>query len=291
MDIDKILRTTKEAAKRVGEVAKNVVTVGGYSALNESVAAYEVQFKKHRDSERDFETANRGFRSQVESLGLETTECMTVLRATQDFVERLSYSEFSSNLPNSPVFEAPDLRTVTATLSQFDAAKAAAAGAGLGLAASTGAWVLVAHLGMASTGAAISGLAGIAAHNAILAWFGGGALAAGGGGMMLGGLAIGAIVLIPIVGYSVYKSYKEGARIDAERGKVEKTAATNLENANKLLQLKDSAEKLQAEINNKREVFTMQFEELRREALRVAERTAALANEFAESLAGTPQHN
>jgi hypothetical protein len=280
--VEQLWEKMKETAKNVGEVAMNVVTVGGYSALQESIAAYDAQLERHRESVNSFETANSGFRSAVESLGTETTECMTLLKASQEFVQRLSYSQFLSKLPNLPVFDTPDLSRVAATLARFDAAINAGVGAGLGLAASTGAWVLVAHLGAASTGAAISGLAGIAAHNAILAWFGGGALAAGGGGMFLGSLAIGALALLPMVGYSTYKSYKEATRIDDERKIVANSAVANCENANKLLCLRDSAEILRAEIVKKRAAFTAQFETLRTEALQLAERTAALANEFAE---------
>jgi uncharacterized membrane protein YebE (DUF533 family) len=281
--IESVWQKAKETAKKAGEVAKNVITVGGYSALQESIAAYDAQLERHRESVNAFETANSAFRSAVESLGTETTECMTLLRASQEFVQRLSYAQFSSKLPNLPVFDTPDLSRVTATLARFDAGINAGVGAGLGLAASTGAWVLVAHLGVASTGAAISGLAGIAAHNAILAWFGGGALAAGGGGMLLGSLAIGALVLLPMVGYSTYKSYKEATRIDNERKTVGDSATTNCENADKLLCLRDSAESLRAEIVKKRITFTTQFETLRTEALHLAEKAAVLANEFAES--------
>jgi uncharacterized membrane protein YebE (DUF533 family) len=95
----------------------------------------------------------------------------------------------------------------------------------IGVAASTGAWILVAHLGTASTGAAIAGLSGAAAHSAILAWFGGGALAAGGGGMALGTFAIGGLVALPLIAFSAYKSYKEASRIDDERKKVEEANA------------------------------------------------------------------
>jgi hypothetical protein len=279
---EQLWRKTKEVAKKVGEVATNVITVGGYSALQESIAAYDTQLEKHRESVNSFETANCGFRSAVESLGTETTECMTLLKASREFVQRLSYSQFSSKLPNFPVFDTPDLNRVTATLARCDAAINAGVGAGLGLAASTGAWVLVAHLGTASTGAAISGLAGIAAHNAILAWLGGGALAAGGGGMFLGSLAIGALALLPMIGYSTYKSYKEATRIDDERKIVENSGLANCENANKLLCLRNSAEMLQAEFVKERAAFTSQFEKLRIEALHLAERAATLANEFAE---------
>ncbi|AVI91336.1 hypothetical protein CW753_18200 [Klebsiella pneumoniae] len=56
-----------------------------------------------------------------------------------------------------------------------------------------GAWALVSAIGTASTGTAIGTLSGVAATNATLAWFGGGAVAAGGAGMsggMLGKVRI-----------------------------------------------------------------------------------------------------
>jgi hypothetical protein len=71
-------------------------------------------------------------------------------------------------------------------------------------------------LGTASTGTAISGLSGIAAHNATLAWLGGGSLAAGGGGMALGGLVLGGITLVPTLLLSGFRLAKgEKALSDA----------------------------------------------------------------------------
>jgi hypothetical protein len=71
-----------------------------------------------------------------------------------------------------------------------------------------GAGGLATTFGVASTGTAISGLAGVAATNATLAWLGGGSLAAGGMGMA-GGMAVlgGAIAgpVIAIVGFSAAK--------------------------------------------------------------------------------------
>lgn len=54
-------------------------------------------------------------------------------------------------------------------------------------------------IGTASTGTAISSLSGAAYTNALLAWFGGGAVAAGGGGMALGTMVLGGIVAGPAV--------------------------------------------------------------------------------------------
>ncbi len=71
--------------------------------------------------------------------------------------------------------------------------KAVVAGAAAGQAA-TG---FATSVGVAGTGAAISGLSGAAAWNATLAWLGGGSLAAGGGGMALGTVVLGGITVAP----------------------------------------------------------------------------------------------
>ena len=72
--------------------------------------------------------------------------------------------------------------------------------------------------GVASTGAAISGLSGVAAESAALAFLGGGSLAAGGGGMALGALALNAAIMGPalLVGGFVTKSQGTRAVTKAE---------------------------------------------------------------------------
>lgn len=67
----------------------------------------------------------------------------------------------------------------------------AAAGTGVGVTAVAG------TVGVASTGAAISGLSGVAAESAMLAWLGGGSLASGGGGMALGATALNVVTIGP----------------------------------------------------------------------------------------------
>lgn len=68
-----------------------------------------------------------------------------------------------------------------------------------GVSAGIGTYAAVGLLGTASTGTAISGLSGIAAHNATLAFLGGGSLAAGGGGMALGTAILGGIYVAPVL--------------------------------------------------------------------------------------------
>jgi hypothetical protein len=79
---------------------------------------------------------------------------------------------------------------------------AAGAGAGAGITAAASSF------GVASTGAAISGLTGAAAESATLALLGGGSLASGGGGMALGATALNCVTIGPalLVGGLVAKS-------------------------------------------------------------------------------------
>ena len=84
-------------------------------------------------------------------------------------------------------------------------------GALAGAAFTSGAIGFAMAVGTASTGTAISGLTGVAATNAALAWLGGGAVAAGGGGMAVGAAVLtgGAIVVVAAVGFGVNWVAKE----------------------------------------------------------------------------------
>lgn len=84
----------------------------------------------------------------------------------------------------------------------FNASELVSGGAvslGAGALAGFGAFGGAAALGTASTGTAIGALSGIAAQNATLAWFGGGALSAGGAGMAGGVMVLGGLVTAPIL--------------------------------------------------------------------------------------------
>jgi hypothetical protein len=71
-----------------------------------------------------------------------------------------------------------------------------------GMAAGQAATTLATTVGVAGTGAAISGLSGAAAWNATLAWLGGGSLVSGGGGMALGTVVLGGITVGPALAVS-----------------------------------------------------------------------------------------
>ena len=119
-----------------------------------------------------------------------------------------------------------------------------AGAAGLAYVGATGTAVAV---GTASTGTAIASLSGVAARNAILAWFGGGSLAAGGGGMALGSIVLGGFVVAPALmfGGMVLNKYSEEklaeakayeAKIEAELSKL-RIIRNNINHSKKWLKI------------------------------------------------------
>ncbi|MBD0421197.1 hypothetical protein H0H10_18905 [Streptomyces sp. TRM S81-3] len=99
----------------------------------------------------------------------------------------------------------------------------AAAGAGAGAEVAAAA----SSFGVASTGAAISGLTGAAAESATLAFLGGGALASGGGGMALGAAALNFVTFGPalLVGGLVFKGQGQKAIARAREREAEVAVA------------------------------------------------------------------
>lgn len=89
-------------------------------------------------------------------------------------------------------------------------------GLGIGSTVAVGSWSLVALAGTASTGTAISSLTGVAATNATLAYFGGGALAAGGAGMAGGTLVLGGIVIAPVIVLAAWQTRAKSKKIEAQ---------------------------------------------------------------------------
>lgn len=113
----------------------------------------------------------------------------------------------------------------------------AGAGAG-GAAAGFAVYGGVMALGAASTGTAISSLAGVAATNATLAAIGGGSLAAGGLGMAGGTMILGGAVCAPVLAIAgwAYNSHGEAALKKAEKVRREVADAVNkLGKAEKML--------------------------------------------------------
>jgi len=112
---------------------------------------------------------------------------------------------------------------------------------------------LVSLFGTASTGTAISSLSGAAATNAILAWFGGGALAAGGGGMALGSVVLGGIAAAPafLIGGIILN--RQGEKALEQALKFQKKVENKLKDLiiieKSILQIRDRTEQMREIIN------------------------------------------
>ena len=114
--------------------------------------------------------------------------------------ERLLVDGVDATLTQLPGLRGLDVDAV-AWISGAIGSAAAGAGAGAGVSAAAS------SIGVASTGAAISGLSGAAAEGAALAFLGGGSLASGGGGIALGATALNFVSIGPalLVGGMVVK--------------------------------------------------------------------------------------
>lgn len=266
------------------KVAGGLLTLGGNSAIGTNWNEYRKATIEHTKSVAEYKRGRAEAESEVSVLGQETETCIRLLRNAKAFVEQLSGSSGSSGVPTMKAAAFTDMSHAAAVLNDFDLAMTASVGAGVGTAASVGAWALVTHFGAASTGAAISGLYGVAATNAALAWFGGGAVAAGGGGVLVGGLVIGVVTVIPLIALSAYKSYKKANIIN--RATEETIAATseNLEISRGFLRLAGKSRDLRLDFANRRAAFDQDFEQVRIEACRLAERLANAVEHFGSAL-------
>lgn len=115
------------------------------------------------------------------------------LERNEHLVKRLNFKKVDGvriRVPNIPKYVA-SVENVSTGVNGL------AGGVGAGVAAQAGAIWGVSAFASASTGTAISTLSGAAAQNAILAWFGGGAVATGGGGVAAGGAVLSLVSVVP----------------------------------------------------------------------------------------------
>jgi hypothetical protein len=115
------------------------------------------------------------------------------LERNETLVKRLNWKKVDGvriRVPNIPKYVA-SVEYVTTGVTGL------ASGVGAGVAAQAGAIWCVSAFASASTGTAIASLSGVAAQNAMLAWFGGGAVAAGGGGVAAGSAVLSLVSVVP----------------------------------------------------------------------------------------------
>lgn len=196
-----------------------LLTLGGSGALRKSAEHYRQAMGAYRGIYDQI----RGKQAEIErhamQIGVALTSAQRVLLTAERLLQQQqNCPESTWQRPAPQLFE--DVHRFKSNFrqslvgSRFLNAVGVSAGAATGGALSVGSWALVVSLGSASTGAAISGLSGVAASNAALAWFGGGALAAGGAGMAGGSLVLGAVALLPVVALSTWWTYRQARKFE-----------------------------------------------------------------------------
>lgn len=199
----------------VGSFALDIVTIGGHGRLKEARYNYEKaygQYAFHFNKSID-ERAN--INDKLNQLGSLTYNLMTEIEKSQTLLSRPAKKGLSKQIANQFNHNANNLHRLQNIASEKSSTGGALLQGGVvgGLAA-VGTWTFVASFGTASTGTAIATLSGAAAHNAILAYIGGGTLAAGGGGIAGGTAMLGAIVAVPIILFSSYKTHKSATELN-----------------------------------------------------------------------------
>lgn len=197
---------------------KNIVTLGGHDELKNAVFDYKTAYQHYADQFNQSIDLRASIGHNLNEMGQLTYLILGELQKSSKLLNKnidgfQSVQLISINNLNNQM---NSLNQVYHNHEFSDNNSILLGSAFAGGLLAVGSWTLVSMLGTASTGTGIATLSGIAAHNAILAWFGGGALTAGGGGMIAGTFTLGLIVMAPVIIYSTWQTYKRADEIRQE---------------------------------------------------------------------------
>jgi len=199
------------------KLANEVITLGGAGRLEDAKRAHD---EAHGRFGELLCRAN-GYKARIDEAVSATGSALTHAKPYLDKAERLIRGR---DLQRRDLNAAVTTQTLH-KVEKFNAGMNSAISVGVGSIAggtmAVGAWSLVTLFGAASTGTAISGLSGVAATNATLAWFGGGALAAGGAGVAGGMTVLGGIVALPLVYLAAKSTHKKAKGFEDAKVKIE----------------------------------------------------------------------
>lgn len=170
--------------------------------------------------------------SKAEDLGRLCVDELETLRRAAEFLEnaRVKDRDLSPELAEIPEVELQNWRMIHGEAMKSVGIGAAGTTATFGAGAATvaGLYTAAGIFGTASTGAAISGLSGAAAHSARMAWLGGGALSAGGSGMAGGAATLmtaANVVMAPIALAAALWNERQASKVQREvEGKLKEFA-------------------------------------------------------------------
>lgn len=199
----------------LGSFALDVVTIGGHGRLKEARYNYERAYSEYAEVFNQSIDKRSKINDNLNNLGSLTYNILVEIEKSQKLLSRPAKNGLHNQIANKFNQNAHQLSHLQNLASEKSTTGGALLQGGVvgGLAA-VGTWTFVATFGTASTGTAIATLSGAAANNAILAYIGGGTLAAGGGGIAGGTMMLGAIVAVPIVIFSSYKTHKSASELN-----------------------------------------------------------------------------
>ena len=212
----------------IGAVGVGVTGVA-WLKLRKDKKRYEVRRGQYESCYESYRGTVEDVNAEIDSLNRQRGAAMKTLSRAADFLVRANVKDrhFDEGMRiTAQEFEELQKKVAASMVELATSLGASAAGGGAaGVATAAGAYAAVSSFATASTGAAISGLSGIAARNATLAWLGGGTLASGGGGIAAGAstlltISMAPLSIVPGIVMSA-KAYRQGKRIDEEIEKMD----------------------------------------------------------------------
>lgn len=203
--------------KSIFKVFCEVITLGGASRLEDAKSAYKETYDKYAVLYKNANECKLKIDTTVSRIGQSLTEAKIYLNKSEDLIQ----SQLKNKNEIAFKFNNNTLEKIKKFNSGFNTAMSVGTGSVAGGSLAIGAWGLVTVFGAASTGTAISTLSGVAATNATLAWFGGGALATGGAGMAGGAAVLSGLFVIPLFYFAAKGTHKKAEEFEEETIKLE----------------------------------------------------------------------
>lgn len=195
--------------------------VGAMSDFDDAKNIGKAAERRHREAEASLDEQRQTTNADFEELGaIKLSVFTTQIKHLVQAIKNSGTSAKSELSRFDQSFSVENLKEMESmVLNSLKIEHGIVSGAVTGVLAGLGAYSSVGTLAVASTGTAISGLTGVAATNATLAWLGGGSLATGGFGMAGGAIALGGIVLGPAlaIGGFMLASKAEEALTQAQK--------------------------------------------------------------------------
>lgn len=256
-----------------------------HSEADDVVNAAKARYEQKRAS---FDVQEKATNTALETLGTEELEIGKKFDEFKTLAKKL-LEKLNSGRQDKLEINIPKHKLQNIESYSYTAVGVLGATAGAGIAGAAAGFAVyggVMALGAASTGTAISSLAGVAATNATLAAIGGGPLAAGGLGMAGGTAILGAAVAGPVLAIAgwAYDSHGDEALSNARKASREvNSAISKLEKAQQQLSLvEDYAVEISDVLKTVYGQFEKYFEYLKYTALRIEEIRIRKLDEQAE---------